>query len=59
MVSKGQITVGELSSFLVYAAFVGVSFGGGRMLERYRGAEKRKGGVGEKRGMRGGMAIAY
>ncbi|ESO02078.1 hypothetical protein HELRODRAFT_94381 [Helobdella robusta] len=28
MVSTGTITVGELSSFLVYAAFVGVSIGG-------------------------------
>ncbi|KAK2150002.1 hypothetical protein LSH36_427g01031 [Paralvinella palmiformis] len=28
MMSEAQITVGELSSFLMYAAFVGVSFGG-------------------------------
>lgn len=28
MMSESQITVGELSSFLLYAAFVGVSIGG-------------------------------
>jgi ATP-binding cassette subfamily B (MDR/TAP) protein 10 len=28
MMNESQITVGELSSFLLYAAFVGVSIGG-------------------------------
>lgn len=31
MMSEAQITVGELSSFLLYAAFVGVSIGGGSL----------------------------
>lgn len=28
MMNESQITVGELSSFLLYAAFVGISIGG-------------------------------
>ena len=35
MMNDAQITVGELSSFLLYAAFVGVSIGGECSIEDF------------------------